>query len=258
MSPPAKSYYTPEEYLAFEREAEYKNEYVNGKILPMASANRWHNAITVNLTYAIGVQLRGRPYEVYASAMRIKVSATGAYLYPDLVAVREKARLEDAHRDTLLNPTVIIEVLSPSMEAYDRGEKFAHYRRLESLTNYVMVLQDKVRVEHYVRSVNTGNVYDHWVLSELNELDGPYGTLQLASIDCAVPLRDIYERVEFPTEDSESASVRRPREGWDEKFAEMAKRGDDKPLHMEQHHFSSSVFSLPNQSHIPSNTTFKQ
>src|SRR5207248_1646862 len=101
---------------------------------------------------------------------------------------------DDAQRDTLVNPTVIVEVLSASTEAYDRGEKFAHYRRLGSLTDYVLVAQDKVRVEHYVRQ----DV--RWLLAEIS---GPEGILRLASIGCEVALRNIYDKVELPAQSAQ-------------------------------------------------------
>ncbi len=110
--------------------------------------------------------------------------------------------MEDTHQDTLVNPTVIIEVLSPSTETYDRGEKFAHYRRLESLTDYVLVAQDKVRVEHYVRQVNTGEAGDKWVFTEISDLGS---ALRLPSIGCDVALRDVYDRIEFPPSDDAPA-----------------------------------------------------
>jgi len=120
--------------------------------------------------------------------MRIKVSSTGMYAYPDVIAVCGESHFEDAHTDTLLNPMVIVEVLSESTEAYDRGEKFAHYRRLDTLREYVLVAQDKVRVEHYLRDG------EQWVLSEISD---PDGAVHLASVDCHVTLAEIYEKVEF-------------------------------------------------------------
>jgi Uma2 family endonuclease len=124
--------------------------------------------------------------------MRVKVSLTGLYTYPDVVVVCGEIRFEDVDNDTLLNPTVIVEVLSASTEAYDRGEKFAHYRRLESLQEYVLVAQDKVRIEHYVRQGS------QWVLSEASTLDE---TVHLAAIDCNMVLRDVYDKVQFAGSD---------------------------------------------------------
>jgi Uma2 family endonuclease len=186
-----KTYFTPEQYLPLERAADYKSELVNGQIYAMSGASREHNLITGNLLCEISPQLKGTSSETYASLMRVKVSPTGMYAYPDVTVACNGPRFEDDYRDTLLNPTVIIEVLSPSTEAYDRGEKFAHYRRLDSLSDYVVVSQDKARVEHYVRHPDDRN---SWVLTEISGLDG---VLRLPSIGCEVGLADVYDRVSF-------------------------------------------------------------
>ena len=190
MSSPAQSLYTPEQYLAMERKATYKSEYINGRILAMAGASVQHNTITANLVRALGNQFVDRPCQVFSSDMRVKVVTTGLYAYPDIVAVCGEMQIDDAQGDTLTNPSVIVEVLSHSTEVYDRGEKFAHYRKLGSLTDYVLIAQDKVRIEHYVRH-DAG-----WFLNELDDLDG---ILRLASIGCEVPLRDVYAKVELPS-----------------------------------------------------------
>ena len=189
-------HYTPEEYLALERKADCKSEYVNGQVIAMAGASRIHNLIAGNFYREVSQQLRGRPCEAYISDMRVKVSHTGLYTYPDVVVVCGEIRFEDVDNDTLLNPTVIVEVLSASTEAYDRGEKFAHYRRLESLQEYLLVAQDKVRIEYYVRQGA------QWILSEASTLDE---TVHLAAIDCDVVLRDVYDKVQFAGSDSATA-----------------------------------------------------
>jgi Uma2 family endonuclease len=188
----AKKHYTPEEYLALEREAEYKSEYIDGQIYLMTGASRAHNTITLNLGRELSSLLLGNPCEVYASDMRVKVGPTGTYTYPDLVAVCDEPVFEDGQVDTLTNPTVIIEVLSPSTELYDRGGKFARYRRIESLMEYVLVSQDKVLVEHYVRQ---DNARSQWVLREIDNIEDK---LSLASIGCEVALSAIYIKVQFP------------------------------------------------------------
>jgi Uma2 family endonuclease len=184
--------YTSEEYLALERRADYKSEYFNGWMFAMAGASEEHNLIAGNVFAALHGQFRGRTCRAYVSDMRVKVSETGLYTYPDVVAVCGERRFEDVKGDTLLNPTLIVEVLSASTEAYDRGDKFGHYLRLESLQEYVMIAQDKARVEHYVRQG------EHWLFTESRDLEG---VLQLVSIGCSVPLREIYDRVEFPTDE---------------------------------------------------------
>ncbi|HET9984232.1 MAG TPA: Uma2 family endonuclease [Longimicrobiales bacterium] len=192
MSSVAEPRITPREYLERERSAEYRSEYVNGRVYAMTGASRAHNVITVNASRELSGQLGGRPCEVYASAMRVKVGPTGLYTYPDVVVVCGTPAFEDRHADTLLGPGVIIEVLSPSTAGYDRGEKFAHYRRLASLREYVLVSQDRMRVEHYARQG------ERWVLTELN---APEHVVALESIGCTLRLGDLYERVELPPPD---------------------------------------------------------
>ncbi len=145
MSLQLKPFLTPQDYLALERQAETKSEYYAGEVFAMAGASRKHNTIVTNLAYLLVGQLKGRSCEVYNSDMRVKVSATGLYTYPDLVVVCGKPRFDDDQEDTLLNPTVIIEVLSKSTEAYDRSEKFAQYRALELMADYLLIAQDIAR-----------------------------------------------------------------------------------------------------------------
>ncbi|TAN52043.1 MAG: Uma2 family endonuclease [Methylococcaceae bacterium] len=186
MTAVAKNFYTQEQYLALERAASCKSEYINGEIFAMAGASRAHNLISVNIAGALGGQLKGRACEAYVADMRVKVSNTGLYTYPDIVVACGDIQLEDQHHDTLLNPMVIIEVLSPSTEQYDRGEKFAHYRRLPSLQEYVLVTQEHMRVEHYLRDG------ERWILTEWNGADA---VLNLTTIDCRLSLREIYDKV---------------------------------------------------------------
>lgn len=187
MSVQPQPHYSPEEYLELERKAEYKSEYFNGEIFAMSGASEEHNLIAGNVFAALHSQFRGRPCKVYASDMRVKVSQTGLYTYPDVVAVCEEAQLEDDQLDTLLNPTVLIEVLSKSTEAYDRGDKAEYYRKLSSLAEYLLVSQDKHHIEHYVRQS------DHtWLLSEASELQD---VITLPSIDCTLSLADVYDKV---------------------------------------------------------------
>jgi Uma2 family endonuclease len=180
--------HTPKQYLDLERKAKYKSEYINGYIFAMAGASRQHNQITFNIAGELRSQLRGRPCLAYVNDMRVKVTLTGLYAYPDVDATCSEPQFEDAHMDTLLNPTVIIEVLSDSTEAYDRGEKFAHYRRLLSLTDYVLVGQSKACLEHYARQG------EQWVFSEFSD---PEGKIHLDSIDCDLVMREIYDKVGF-------------------------------------------------------------
>lgn len=188
MPPLAQPFVTPAQYLAAEREAASRSEYVNGGVYALAGASRPHNLIALNTASEIRTQLRGGPCEVYANDMRVKVEQTGMYTYPDVVALCREPAFEDEHLDTLLNPAIVVEVLSPSTERCDRGEKFAHYRRLASLQEYVLIAQDTRRLEHYRRNG------DSWVLTEVSE---PGAEVVLASVGATLALADIYDRVEF-------------------------------------------------------------
>jgi Uma2 family endonuclease len=192
MSSQANKRYTAEEYLALERQAECKSEYCAGDIFAMAGASRWHNLIVANVVRELSLQLKGRPCATYPSDMRVKISPTGLYTYPDITVVYGEAQFEDTQQDTLLNPTLIVEVLSESTEAYDRGGKFAHYRKLTSLIEYVLIAQTKPHVEHYVRQPD-----NRWLLAEADSL---HQTLHLPSIDCHLVLAEVYDKVDIVVE----------------------------------------------------------
>ncbi|MBF0204313.1 MAG: Uma2 family endonuclease [Desulfamplus sp.] len=181
--------YSPEQYLSIERQAEIKSEYINGLVFAMAGASRQHNQITFNIAVELGIQLKGRACVAYANDMRVKVAQTDLYSYPDIVATCSEPLFEDDSVDTLLNPSVIIEVISDSTEAYDRGGKFAHYRRLESLEEYILVAQDHICVEHYARQG------EKWILTEITESEKK---IPLNSINCNLSLTEIYHKVKIP------------------------------------------------------------
>ena len=147
----AERLFTPEEYLTIERNSDFKSEYVGGKIYAMAGASLEHSIITINVAGEFYTQVKGAPCRTYSSDMRVRVSSTGLYTYPDVTVVCGEPEYLDDRGDVLLNPTVIVEVLLPSTEAYDRGEKSEHYRRLPSLTYYIVIAQDRRWVEHYAR-----------------------------------------------------------------------------------------------------------
>ena len=182
----AQTIFTPEEYLALERKATLKSEYLNGEILAMSGASLAHTRITADIVTELNNQLRGGECEVISNDMRVKTGPRGAYFYPDIVVFCGEPQVEDNVFDTLLNPILVIEVLSPSTEAYDKGEKFRHYQELASLQEYILVSQDRVRVEQY-RLIKT-----QWVQTEFHE---PEDVLPLVAIGCKLPLRDIYRRV---------------------------------------------------------------
>ncbi len=181
--------YTPAEYLALDRAAERKSQYYAGEMFAMSGASRRHNLIVTNLVRELSGLLRSRPCEVYPSDMRVKVSRTGLYTYPDVTVVCGEPRFEDEQVDILLNPTLIIEVLSDSTEDYDRGRKFAHYRQIESLKEYLLVAQDEPHVERYRRQDE-----HQWLLWETSQ---PDASVELASIRCEVTLHEIYAKVNF-------------------------------------------------------------
>ena len=188
--------YTPQEYLELERKAETKSEYYRGEIFAMSGASRVHNLLAGNLFALIWSQLRGRPCVVFSSDMRVKVDWSGLYTYPDLSALCGEPEFDDEQLDTLLNPNLLIEVLSPSTEDYDRGGKFELYRQIPSLQDYVVVAQDRVFVEHHTRS-DDGS----WRLVDYRS---PDDELLLKSIDCRLRLAEVYERVEFASGEDES------------------------------------------------------
>ena len=187
MPSQAKARLTVEEYLTIERQAPCKSEYFNGEMFAMAGASRRHNLIALNIGAELRAQLQQRPCEVYTSDMRVKISRTGLYTYPDVVVVCDEPRFEDTDVDTLLNPIVLVEVLSPSTADYDRGGKFEHYRTLASLQAYLLVAQERCHVVHYTRQ------QDHtWLLAETDDIqDG----IHIPSIRCDLLLSEVYAKV---------------------------------------------------------------
>ncbi len=188
MSTQPKTYLTPEEYLEIERKAEFKSEFYRGEMYAMAGAKEGHNSIVWNATLEIGQHIRSRPCKGYSADMRVKVGDT-LYAYPDIVVVCGEAQFLEDRRDTLLNPTLIVEVLSPSTEAYDRGLKFELYRSVESIREYVLVSSERALVEKYTRQST-----DQWLLTLANKLEE---TIHLQSIEFSLRLADLYEKVEL-------------------------------------------------------------
>jgi Uma2 family endonuclease len=187
--PQALSRMTEAEYLEFERASEWKHEFIDGEVLAMTGASRAHNLICTTTSFLLYSQLRGRSCEIYSTDMRVKVEATGLYTYPDISVVCGDPQFADDEFDTLLNPTVLIEVLSPSTERYDRGRKFQHYRELPSLREYVLIAQDSPRIERYLRQKD-----GVWQFTDAKE---PEASLELTSIGCTLALAEVYEQVDF-------------------------------------------------------------
>jgi Uma2 family endonuclease len=188
MTAQPKPFITEETYLEQERRSTTKHEYYNGAIYAMAGASEPHNLIALNIAAALHALLRGRTCRTYPSDMRVKVLRTGLNTYPDLSVVCGQSQFTDiTKRDTLINPTVIIEILSPSTERYDRGMKFQHYRTINSLQEYILVSQDKYQIERFARQEN-----NEWVFSEASGIEA---ILPIASIQGSLALQDVYEQV---------------------------------------------------------------
>lgn len=181
--------YSFEDFLAAEREAEIRHEYIDGHVYDMVGATENHNIIVANLTTLLVNQMKGRPCFAYANYMKIRIDSADACKYPGVTALCGETKFLDDRRDVLLNPSLIIEVLSSSTEAYDRGEKFAVYRWLPSLREYVLVSQTQWRVEAYVRQQD-----GRWWLTEY---DGVDDEVLLETVDCILSVREIYDKIEL-------------------------------------------------------------
>lgn len=184
----SKKYYTVEEYLAFERKAFEKHEYIDGEIVAMAGASREHNLVGINTTFALMSQLRGKNCEVYASDMRVRLKPN-RYGYPDVVVVCGKPEFADDEFDVLLNPTILVEVLSHSTRFKDKTEKLEDFRKLDSLKECLLIEQEKMFVEHYIKQTP-----NQWLLRIYENADE---LIILESIGCKILLSDIYLQVKF-------------------------------------------------------------
>jgi Uma2 family endonuclease len=179
-----------EEWLEGERAAlDGRSEFVDGEVFAMTGGSLAHSAIASNINREISIQLKGRPCQVYASDVKVLIRAANAGKYPDLVALCGEPELLDERRDVLLNPSLIVEVLSDSTEAYDRGDKFALYRQLPSLQEYLLVSQNRVGVELYTRGQD-----DRWTLTDYSALTD---RVPLASIECTLALAEVYDKLEI-------------------------------------------------------------
>jgi Uma2 family endonuclease len=193
--PQSRIYITPEEYLAFEREAEERHEYEDGRIYEMAGESPEHSTICYNLYGLTHAKLRGSQCRGFSPNMKVRVNLSGKFFYPDLAIVCGEPHFHDARRDVLLNPRAIFEVLSPSTERKDRGEKFFRYQQIDSLTDYLLVSQELPLIEHYVRQE-----HDRWLYAAYAGLTAQ---LHIPAIDCELKLAEIYELVTFPPNDED-------------------------------------------------------
>jgi Uma2 family endonuclease len=182
--------YTAEEYLESERAAEYRHEFLDGQIFAMAGESLSHSRICINLTIEAGSKLKGKSCEALSPNMKVRTSSASLFAYPDLTIVCGEPQFHDTKKDVLTNPQVIFEVLSPSTETYDRTTKFQRYRMgNETLTDYVLVSQDKTFVEHFTKQADGNWLYRSF--SEMTEV------LRIETVDCELSLQEIYDRVDF-------------------------------------------------------------
>jgi Uma2 family endonuclease len=190
MSAATKRKLTAAEYLAIERDAPFKSEFYNGEMFAMAGASREHNRIKENLIIETGGRLRGGRCQSFSSDQRVQLTPTGMFVYPDFLVVCDPPRYSTLDRDSLVNPGVVVEVLSPSTEGYDRGFKFAQYQQHESIRECLFVAHEAMRIDRYVRR-NHGK----W---ELTFFAYPAGEFSLETVSVSIPLAAVYAGVEFP------------------------------------------------------------
>jgi Uma2 family endonuclease len=191
MRAPIRAPYSIDEYLAAERASPVRHEYIAGAVYAMAGASEQHNLIAGNLFATLHVQLRRRQCTVYPSDLRVLIPQVPRYTYPDVIVVCGRALFEDTQRDTLLNPTIIAEVLSPSTEKHDRGTKFKQYWSLASVQEYLLIDQESYRLERFARHPADPQMVVFEVYTD------PAEQVYLAAIDCTVLLADLYEKVVF-------------------------------------------------------------
>lgn len=187
MSSLPNYYLSPEEYLAIERQAEYKSEYVDGVMYAMAGGSERHNLIVGNLITELNIQLRKAPCRVYPSDLKVRVPNSKRFFYPDVSIVCGETQFADDERDVVLNPTVVVEILSESTAAFDRGKKFQSYQQIDSLQEYLLVAQDEFLVEHYLKQE-----MGHWLYTKVHGLDE---VIVLPTMKCQLALRDIYSKI---------------------------------------------------------------
>jgi Uma2 family endonuclease len=179
-------YVTPEEYLALERNAEFKSEYMDGVVYTFAGGSKRHNLIVANIIITLGGQLKGRPCKVYPSDLKVRVPNSKRFFYPDVSVVCGDDDFADEEQDVILNPTLIVEVSSETTAAFDRGKKFLSYQQISSLQEYLLVSQDEILVESYSRQGN-----DTWLYTKVTGLEASF---TLPSIECELGLKDVYDK----------------------------------------------------------------
>jgi Uma2 family endonuclease len=189
MSTLTVTHVTPEEYLAAERLSETRSEYIDGGVFPMTGGSLNHNQITLNLATELNIQLRPSPCRVLVADLKIRLQESRKFFYPDVTIVCDEPQFHDERKDIITNPVLVIEVLSPSTEAFDRGAKFQAYRTIETLKEYLLVSQDKPLIEQFVRSEG-----GEW---RYRAAEGLEASLALPSVECTLNLSAVYDKVEF-------------------------------------------------------------
>ena len=192
IAPNRSKVYTAEEYLALEIESDTRSEFRNGEIVPMTGGTPEHNEITGMLLFLLKAALRKQPYSIFVTDQRLQILNTTLYTYPDLMVTLRPPELQPNRKDTVVNPILIAETLSNSTEAYDRGDKFAHYRTINTFGEYILIHQYQPRVEHYVKQAE-----NQWLFTEYIGLEASF---MLSSVGVEIALADLYEAITFGNE----------------------------------------------------------
>jgi Uma2 family endonuclease len=190
-----KRYYTPEEYLQLEEVADYKSEYIDGEIIPMAGGSTNHNRIALNLSAALNFAFKQQDYEVFMGDVRLWIPKRRIYTYPDVMIIAGEPEYFNNRQDTILNPQVIIEVLSKSTKGYDQQDKFEAYRSIDNIQEYLLIDQTQINVKHYSK---TGK--KRWMFYEYDQEDE---AISLTTVEFQTSLLDLYNKVKFEAVDSE-------------------------------------------------------
>lgn len=189
LTQPQQQYYTPKEYLELEETAEYKSEYIDGRIVPMAGASLNHNRLILNFSLYLKPTLTGKDYEVFLSDVRLWIPRYRIYTYPDVMLIAGEPVLQENRNDTVTNPSIIVEVLSKSTKNYDQGDKFDYYRSIPEFREYVLIDQYKVNVKHFAKTSES-----QWLLTNYESTDA---MLSLSALEFQIQLSEIYEGIKF-------------------------------------------------------------
>ncbi|MEH2276578.1 MAG: Uma2 family endonuclease [Nostoc sp.] len=192
-------YYTPEEYLELEEAADYKSEYIDGQIIPMAGGTANHNRISLNLNAALNFAFRQQDYEVFTGDLRLWIPQKRTYMYPDVMIIAGEPEFFNNRRDIILNPQIIVEVLSKSTKGYDREDKFQAYRTISTFQEYLLIDQTRIHVDQFSK---TGK--KQWTLREYDEEDE---AIALVTVPFEISLQDLYNKVKFEPVESEGESA---------------------------------------------------